>query len=76
VRPGLELVAAIQPTGDIFFPLGLLPAMLDVHVSDAVARTVRQVLDERPDYPPRLHGEILQAAHKRFRAADIIAAGR
>ncbi|MDH3290679.1 MAG: M1 family aminopeptidase [Gemmatimonadota bacterium] len=72
VRPGLELVAEIQRTGDIFFPLRWLHTLLDGHASDAVARTVRQFLDERPEYPPRLRGKILQAADDLFRAAEII----
>jgi aminopeptidase N len=73
VQPGLELVADIQRTGDIFFPLGWLHALLDGHASDTVAETVRRFLDEHPDYPPRLRAKILQAADGLFRAANMIA---
>ncbi len=76
LRPGLELVTELQRTGDIFFPLRWLHALLDGHSSDTAALTVRQFLDEHPEYPPRLRGKILQAADELFRAAEITAAGR
>jgi len=71
VREGLDLLQEIQRTGDIFFPLAWLHALLDGHASDAAAETVRQFLDEHPDYPPRLRAKVLQAADGLFRAAAI-----
>jgi aminopeptidase N len=68
IRPALELVEEIQRTGDIFFPLRWLHAVLDGHQSEQAASTVTAFLEEHPDYPPRLRGKILQAADGLFRA--------
>lgn len=62
LRPSLDLVLEIQQTGDIFFPLRWMNAVLDGHRSAAAAATVRTFLDEHPEYPPRLRGKMLQAA--------------
>jgi aminopeptidase N len=69
VQPALEMLEEIQRTGDIFFPSGWLDAVLGGHRSPAVAATVREFLEQRPDYPPRLRAKILQAADPLFRAA-------
>jgi len=61
LRPSLDLVLEIQQTGDIFFPLRWMNAVLDGHRSAAAADTLRRFLDEHPDYPPRLRGKMLQA---------------
>ena len=62
LRPSLDLVQEIQQTGDIFFPLRWMNAVLDGHRSTEAATIVRRFLDEHPDYPPRLRGKMLQAA--------------
>jgi aminopeptidase N len=71
LRAGLELVEEIQRTGDIFFPLRWLNALLDGHASAEAAETVRRFLEEHPRYPPRLRGKVLQAADGLFQAAAI-----
>lgn len=70
VRPALDLVEEIQQTGDIFFPLRWLTALLEGHQSPEAAGIVRAFLAERPDLPPRLRGKVLQAADGLFRAAE------
>ena len=70
--PGLELVPEIQRTGDIFFPLNWLTALLDGHHSAAAAERVERFLAARPDLPPRLRGKVLQAADLLYRAARIV----
>jgi aminopeptidase N len=72
VRAGLDLVEEIQRTGDIFFPLRWMHALLDGHQSAAAARVVARFLEEHPAYPPRLRGKMLQAADDLFRAARIV----
>ncbi len=71
VRAALDLVEEIQRTGDIFFPLRWMNAVLDGHRSIEAADTVRRFLQERPDLPPRLRGKVLQAADELFRAAEL-----
>ncbi len=61
LRAGLDLALEIQQTGDIFFPLGWMNALLSGHRSQQAADTLRGFLDEHPDYPPRLRGKMLQA---------------
>jgi aminopeptidase N len=75
VRPALELVEEIQRTGDIFFPLRWMNALLDGHQSPAAAEAVRQFLADHPEFPARLRGKLLQAADDLFRAARIISGG-
>lgn len=62
LRPSLDLVLEIQRTGDIFFPLRWMHAVLDGHRSPEAAAVVREFLAAHPDYPPRLRGKLLQAA--------------
>jgi aminopeptidase N len=72
IEPGLGLLEEIQRTGDIFFPLNWLNALLDGHQSVAAAESVVEFLDANPALPPRLQGKLLQAADDLFRAARIV----
>ena len=69
VGPSLGLLEEIQRTGDVFFPKRWLDATLGGHASHEVADLVREFLEGRPDYPPRLRAKILQSADLLFRAA-------
>lgn len=71
VRASLDLVAEIQRTGDIFFPLRWLNATLDGHRSPQAAQIVREYLAANPNLPPRLRGKVLQAADDLFRASSM-----
>ncbi|MEE8134154.1 MAG: M1 family aminopeptidase, partial [Gemmatimonadales bacterium] len=71
IYPGLELVEEIQIMGDIFFPLRWLNSLLGGHRSKAAAATVRRFLDERPRYPARLRGKVLQASDGLFRVSGL-----
>jgi aminopeptidase N len=70
--PSLELLEEIQRTGDIFFPGRWLDASLGGHNTAAAATIVRDFLDHRRDYPPRLRAKILQSADPLFRAASMV----
>jgi len=72
IESGLGLLEEIQRTGDIFFPLNWLNALLDGHQSLVAAESVVEFLDANPDMPPRLQGKLLQAADDLFRAARIV----
>lgn len=72
IRPSLDLVEEIQQTGDIFFPLRWMNAVLDGHHSPEAAAIVERFLAEHPNYPPRLRGKMLQAADGLTRAARIV----
>ncbi len=72
VAGGLALVEEIQRTGDIFFPLNWLNALLDGRQTSAAADAVVGFLDKNPGLPPRLRGKILQAADDLFRSARIV----
>jgi aminopeptidase N len=72
VDAGLALVPEIQRTGDIFFPLNWLNALLDGHSSAVVADKVQAFLAGNADLPPRLRGKLLQAADDLYRAARIV----
>jgi aminopeptidase N len=73
LRASLDLVEEIKQTGDIFFPLRWMNAVLDGHQSPEAAQIVEAFLAEHPNYPPRLRGQMLQAADGLFRAAKITA---
>jgi aminopeptidase N len=73
IRASLDLVQEIQQTGDIFFPLRWMNAVLDGHQSPEAAAIVTTFLNEHPDFPARLRGKLLQAADGLFRAARITA---
>lgn len=70
--PSLELLQEIQVTGDIFFPSRWLDATLSNYSSDSAVQSVRNFLDERPDYNPQLRMKILQSADMLFRANEIL----
>ncbi len=74
ILPSLELLHEIQATGDIFFPKNWLDATLGGHNTSAAATVVRDFLQRRPDYPPKLRGKILQSADGLFRAEKILEA--
>ena len=70
IQPSLALMQEIQATGDIFFPRQFITATLNGHSSMEAAGIVRQFLETRPNYPPRLKRKILMAADMVFRAAS------
>ena len=72
IRPSLDLLEAIQRTGDIFFPLRWLDATLGGHQSASAATIVEQYLADRPDLPPRLRAKVLQSADGLLRTARIL----
>ncbi|HVS63607.1 MAG TPA: M1 family aminopeptidase [Thermoanaerobaculia bacterium] len=71
IGPALELLEEVQRTGDIFFPLAWLEAVLGGHRTQSAAAIVREFLDHHPDLPDRLRGKLLQAADPLFRAAEL-----
>ena len=72
VRPALELVWAIQKTGDIFFPKRWTDATLGGYQSTDVARTVESFIATLPSaYPPRLRWVLLSSADPLLRAARM-----
>jgi aminopeptidase N len=72
IPPALELLEEIQRTGDIFFPGAWVDAILSGHNRPEAAEAVAAFLTDRPDYPPRLRGKILQASDLLERAARIV----
>lgn len=70
----LELLSEIQVTGDIFFPKRWLDETLHNYRSSSAVATVRNFLDERPDYNEQLRMKILQSAHMLFRANELTVA--
>jgi len=73
IRPGLELLADIQRTGDIFFPANWTSSILWGHRSPRAAATVRDFLAEELQFPERLRWTVLSAADDLFRAATLSA---
>jgi aminopeptidase N len=73
VRPGLELLADIQRTGDIFFPSNWTSSILWGHRSPRAAAIVRDFLAEELQFPERLRWTVLSAADDLFRAAALSA---
>ena len=67
----LALVEELQRTGDIFFPQTWLAATLRWYRTPTAAATVRQFLQERPNYPAPLRAKIEQAADNLYRAAKL-----
>ena len=68
----LELLQETQVTGDIFFPTRWLTVSFSNHNSDQAVATVRDFLNENPDYNKQLRMKILQAADKPIRANRIL----
>ena len=67
ILPGLNMLEEIRASGDIFFPLDWLNALLSGHSSPKAAKIVRGFLKNHPNYPPDLRMKILQAADNLFR---------
>jgi aminopeptidase N len=67
ILPGLNLLEEIRSTGDIFFPVDWLNALLSGHSSPEAAKTVRAFLKSHPAYPPDLRMKILQSADNLLR---------
>ena len=64
VRPALDVLQEVQRTGDIFFPKQWVAATLRGHNNPIASMTVREFLQENPDYPELLENKILQAAER------------
>jgi aminopeptidase N len=73
IRPGLDLLAEIQRTGDIFFPSAWTGSMLWGHRSPNAAATVQDFLAQELQYPERLRWTVLSSADDLFRAAALSA---
>jgi aminopeptidase N len=69
ITPGLELLADIQRTGDIFFPGAWTGSMLWGHRSPRAAAMVHDFLAKELQYPERLRWTVLSSADDLFRAA-------
>jgi len=72
ILPGLNLLEEIRSTGDIFFPVDWLNALLSGHSSPEAAKTVRAFLKSHPNYPPDLKLKILQSADNLLRRNPTI----
>lgn len=70
ISESLVLLEEIQRTGDIFFPLRWLDAVLGNYGDKATAGLVQEYLDQHPDLSPNLQLKVLQAADLLFRAAE------
>ena len=68
----MEILQEIQMTGDIFFPGRWLSATLRYYQNDSAVETVRNFLNDRPDYNKQLKMKILQEADDLFRANKIL----
>jgi len=73
IRPGLELLADIQRTGDIFFPAAWTSSILWGHRSSRAAGMVQDFLARELQYPERLRWTVLSSADDLFRAAALSA---
>jgi aminopeptidase N len=73
IRPGLELLAEIQRTGDIFFPGAWTSSILWGHRSPRAAEEVHDFLAMELQYPERLRWTVLSSADDLFRAAALSA---
>ena len=70
VQPGLNMLEEIQTTGDIFFPLRWLEAILGGHNSKEAAEMVIDFLENNPEMHPNLQQKTWQAADMLLRAAS------
>ncbi len=66
---GLNMLEEIQQSGDIFFPLRWLEAMLGRHNSQEAAGMVMEYLESNPQLHPNLQLKVWQAADMTLRAA-------
>ena len=70
IEPALGLLQQIQQTGDLFFPMQWLAAMLGGHRSPEAAGIVRRYLDQVPrSYPDYLRRLIVTSADSLFRVS-------
>ncbi len=60
IRPALDMLEEVQRTGDIFFPVNWLKALLSGHHSTEAASATDAFLEQYRDYPPMLRNKILQ----------------
>lgn len=60
IRPALDLLEDVQRTGDIFFPVNWLKALLSGHHSTEAASVTENFLEQNKNYPPMLRNKILQ----------------
>ena len=60
INPALEMVEEVQKTGDIFFPVNWLKALLSGHHSREAAVITEKFLEKNKNYPPMLRNKILQ----------------
>jgi aminopeptidase N len=73
IGPGLEMLAEIQQTGDIFFPSSWTASLLWGHRTPRAAAIVRDFLAQELQYPERLRWTVLASADDLFRAAALSA---
>ncbi|MGH9409000.1 MAG: M1 family metallopeptidase [Vicinamibacterales bacterium] len=72
IEPSLELLWAVQRTGDVFFPKRWTDSALSGYQSPQAAAIVRSFLAKLPpDYPERLRRIVLSSADDLFRASQI-----
>ena len=71
IQPSLDLLAEVNRTGDIFFPMRWMGAVLGGHSSPAAARTVVDFLERQKDYPPRLRQIVQQSSDTLLRVSRI-----
>ncbi|MDB5111871.1 MAG: aminopeptidase [Mucilaginibacter sp.] len=64
----LALVEEIQRTGDVFFPQSWLAAIFSNYQSKEAWQTVKDFLQQHPNYNPKLKDKILQATDHLYRA--------
>lgn len=62
IYPALLELTEIQETGDIFFPKSWLQALLSGHHSLKASATLKQFLDDHPNFPYLLKQKVLQSA--------------
>ncbi len=72
IEDGLAIADEIQRTGDIFFPLSWMNALLDGHSSSEAAHKVAAFLDSATHQQPHLRGKMYQAADDLFRSARVV----
>ena len=67
----LEWLAAVQRTGDVFFPQSWLASSFGYYQTASAAKIVSDFLQRHPGYNPKLKAKILQATDNLFRAQKI-----
>ena len=72
LRRTLDELKEIQETGDIFFPGRWLNRSFKYYNTETAAQTVRDFLDQNPDYNYQLKLKILQETDPLLRASSIL----